>query len=216
MVRVVLLAAAAAAAYMAVTFVQVWQASRRDEARRAQAILVFGAAQYNGRPSPVLQARLDRAASLYQRGYADTVVVTGGRRPGDTTTEAAVSAQYLAGKGVPDSAVLREVAGRTSWQSLASSAVFLKRRGINRVILVSDGFHALRVKAMAHELGLTAYTSPSRTSPIKGWRKTRYLLRETAAVSAGRILGFRRVARVDQRVRGVGAANLTDAHSGVV
>ena len=214
--RLAVLLLVAVGGYVAVTFVQVWQASGRDDARRAQAIVVFGAAQYNGRPSPVLRARLDHAVTLYKRGFADTLVVTGGRQPGDTFTEASVSADYAVAQGVPDSAVLREVSGRTSWQSLAASAAFMKRRGITRVILVSDGFHALRVRAMARELGLTAYTSPSTASPIRGARKLRYVARETAAVAAGRVLGFRRVAGVDRRVRHVGSPNLTGAHSGVV
>jgi uncharacterized SAM-binding protein YcdF (DUF218 family) len=203
-VRVFGLALIALAAYVVVTFVQVWQVSRRDDARRAQAIVVFGAAQYNGTPSPVLRARLDHAIALFRQGYADVVVVTGGRVGNDPSgTEASVSAKYLAEHGVPDSAVLREVRGRTSWQSLASAAAFLKQRGIRRVILVSDGFHALRVRAMAKELGLTAYTSPSRASPIRGMRKLPYFVKETAAVSVGRVFGFRRVAGVDARVRHV-------------
>lgn len=216
--RAVALAVVGLGVYGAVTFLQVWQASRQDDARRAQAILVFGAAQYNGRPSPVLRARLDHAVELYERGFADTVVVTGGRRPGDTSgfTEASVSAEYLMKQGVPDAAVLREVSGRTSWESLAASAAFLKRRGITRVILVSDGFHALRVRAMAGELGLAASTSPSTASPIRGTRKVRYLFRETAAVAAGRVVGFRRLAGVDRRVRRSASANLSHAHSGVV
>lgn len=211
--RIVALLAVAGVAYLMVTFAQVWQASRRDEARRADAIVVFGAAQYNGRPSAVLRARLDHAARLYVRGYADTVVVTGGRRPGDTYTEARASAEYLVRRGVPDAAILREVSGRTSWQSLASSSAFMKRRGIRRVILVSDGFHALRVRAMADELGLTGFTSPSRGSPIRGFAKLPYFAKETVAVAAGRVLGFRRVSGIDQRVR---RATLTGAHSGVV
>src|SRR3954468_10806172 len=115
--------------YLAVTFIQVWIASRRDEARPAQAIVVLGAAQYNGRPSPVLRARLDHAAALFKKGLADVVVVTGGKQPGDTFTEASASADYLAGKGIPQEKVLREVEGRNSWQSLAASAAFLKRDG---------------------------------------------------------------------------------------
>jgi uncharacterized SAM-binding protein YcdF (DUF218 family) len=201
--RVVGVVLAAAVVYGGVTFVQVWRQSGRDEARPAQAILVFGAAQYNGRPSPVLRARLDHAVDLYKRGLARVVVVTGGKEPGDRVTEAAASADYLARAGVPDSAVLREVSGRTSWQSLAAASAFLKRRGITRVILVSDGFHALRVRAMARELGLRAYTSPTRTSPIRGVSAWPYFAKETVAVGVGRIVGFRRAAGIDQRVRGV-------------
>lgn len=190
-------------AYLSVTFVQVWQASRRDGAKEAQAIVVFGAAQYSGRPSPVLRARLDHAADLYMRGLAGTVVVTGGRLPSDTSgyTEARASAEYLVAKGIPDDDVLREVSGRSSWQSLASSSVFLKRRGITRVILVSDGFHLLRIREMADELGLSAVTSPAPGSPITGTAKVRHFVRETFAVAAGRVIGFRRVSGIDRLTR---------------
>lgn len=183
-------------AYLGVTFVQVFQASRRNEARRAQAIVVFGAAQYNGTPSPVLRARLDHAAKLYEQGYADRVVVTGGRLPDDRFSEAAASARYLKGKGVPETSILREVQGRTSWESLASTARFLKQRGLTDVVLVSDGFHSARVGAMASELGLEGHTSPTRTSPIRGTETLPYLGKETLAVAAGRVVGFRRVSSV--------------------
>ena len=190
----------AVALYVAVTFVQVFQASRRDGARTTQAIVVFGAAQYNGTPSPVLRARLDHAAKLYERGYAKRLVVTGGRHPDDRFTEAAVSARYLTGKGIPDSAILREVRGRTSWESLAAAARFLKRRDVNDVVLVSDGFHAARIAAMASELGLEAHTSPAPGSPIAGSEKLPYLGKETLAVAAGRVVGFRRVSNVSHNM----------------
>ncbi|HSH61130.1 MAG TPA: YdcF family protein [Acidimicrobiales bacterium] len=189
-----------AIAYLAITFVQVFQASRHDGAERAQAIVVFGAAQYNGTPSPVLRARLDHAAKLYQRGYADRLVVTGGRLPEDRFSEATASARYLRSKGVPDSSILREVEGRTSWQSLASAARFLKQRGVTDVVLVSDGFHSARIGAMASELGLKAHTSPTTTSPITGTETLPYLGKETLAVAAGRVLGFRRVSNAGQNV----------------
>src|SRR5687768_15824089 len=98
--------------YLAMTFLQVWLASRRDEARPAQAIIVLGAAQYNGVPSAVLRARLDHAAGLYRRQLSDVIVVTGGRQPGDRFTEAAAGADYLARLGVPQDKVLRENDGR--------------------------------------------------------------------------------------------------------
>lgn len=182
--------------YLGVTFVQVLLASRRNEATRAQAIVVFGAAQYNGTPSPVLQARLDHAAKLYEQGYADRVVVTGGRLPEDRFSEASASARYLSGRGVPDSSILREVQGRTSWESLASAARFLKQRGFTDVVLVSDGFHSARIGAMASELGLEGHTSPTTTSPIRGTETLPYLGKETLAVAAGRVVGFRRVSKV--------------------
>ncbi|HVM02460.1 MAG TPA: YdcF family protein [Acidimicrobiales bacterium] len=182
--------------YLAVTFVQVWGAAERDQARPVQAIVVLGAAQYDGRPSPVLRARLDHAADLYGRGLAERVVVTGGKRQGDRVTEATVSADYLARHGVPEPAILREVHGRSSWQQLAAAAGFLRQRGITRVLLVSDGFHAARIAAIADELGLEGFTSPAPGSPISGAEKLPYLGRETVAVAAGRLLGFRRVAGI--------------------
>ncbi len=187
--------------FLIITAVQVWSASRRDEARRVQAIVVFGAAQYDGRPSPVLKARLDHAIALYRRGYADSITVTGGRRPGDRYTEAQASALYLTSKGVPDGVVLREVAGRNSWESLAATAVFLKARGVTHVLLVSDRFHSLRIAAMAKELGLEGWTSPAANSPIAGVAQLPYLAKETVAVAAGRVIGFRRLMRVERGVR---------------
>lgn len=188
--------------YLAVTFIQVWQSAGRDQARPAQAIVVFGAAQYDGRPSPVLRARLDHALALYKRKLAPKVVVTGGRGNGDRYTEATVSAAYLRKRGVPDSAILREVTGRNSWQSLASAAKFLRQQKppITRVLLVSDGYHSARIAAIAKELGLEAHTSPARGSPSHGAGKLVHLGKETLAVAAGRIFGFRRVAGIDRRL----------------
>ncbi|HEV8628284.1 MAG TPA: YdcF family protein [Acidimicrobiia bacterium] len=185
--------------YFAVTFFQVWQTSRRDEARPAQAVIVLGAAQYDGRPSAVLRARLDHAADLYLRKIAPVVVVTGGKLEGDRFTESAASANYLHTKGVPDEAILREVQGRTSWQSLAASARFLKDRGIREVVLVSDPFHAARIKGIASELGFKAVTSPTRTSPIQGLSEFRHMVTETAQVGIARVIGFRRLVRIEQR-----------------
>ena len=192
---------AAGLVYGVVTFAQVWAASRREQARPVQAIVVLGAAQYNGRPSPVLQARLEHAYELWHQGRSDLIVVTGGRQPGDRFTEATASANYLLGRGVPDSQVLREVSGRNSWQSLASAATFLKARGRRRVLLVSDPFHDLRISLMAGELGLTPFVSPTRSSPITGASALGHMIRETAEVAIGRIIGFRRLVGVGQRVR---------------
>ncbi|MHB8670030.1 MAG: YdcF family protein [Acidimicrobiales bacterium] len=178
--------------YLGVTFFQVWSASRSDSARPAEAIVVFGAAQYNGRPSRVLAARLDHAIQLWRRGLAPLVVVTGGGQPGDRFTEATASADYLHEHGVPDSVILREVKGRSSWQSLAAAAAFLRLRQVHRVLLVSDPFHSFRITAMAAELGLDGRASPTHTSPIRGFAALKYLGRETVAVAVGRIIGYRR------------------------
>ena len=189
-------------AYLGVTLGQVWLASRRDQAKPADAIVVLGAAQFNGRPSAVLRARLDHAADLYARHLADVVFVTGGKQPGDTAvfTEASVAADYLAAHGVPQSAVLRENQGRNSWNSLAAAARILKDRGKRSVILVSDPFHSARIAAMASELGLKPLVSPTRTSPIAGFSSAKHMVKEALEVSLGRIVGFRRLMGIDDRV----------------
>jgi len=181
--------------YLSVTFVQVWMASRRDEARPSDAIIVLGAAEYDRRPSPVLAARLDHAIDLYRDGIAPVIVVTGGRVPGDRFTEAGVSADYLHKHAVPDTAILRETTGRTSWESLEAAARFLEKGDMRRVVLVSDPYHSARIKAIAHEVGLDAVTSPTRTSPIKGMSAFKRLLGETVRVAAGRLFGYARLDR---------------------
>lgn len=188
-------------AYLGVTFAQVWRAARSDEARPAQAIVVFGTAQYNGVPSPVLAARLDHAIDLYERRLAPVIVVTGGNQPGDEFTEATASANYLIRRGVPDEKVLREVSGTSSWQSLAAAANFLDDRAITDVLLVSDPFHSYRIQAMASELGLDGHASPTKSSPIRGMSEARYMARETVAVAVGRIVGFRRQASIEDVVK---------------
>jgi uncharacterized SAM-binding protein YcdF (DUF218 family) len=191
---------AAVVAYLAVTFVQVSMAAQRDQARPAQAIIVMGSAQYNGVPSPDLKARLDHALDLWQQKLAPILVVTGGRQTGDAYTEATAEANYLLGHGVPDSSILREVNGQDTWDSLAAAAAFLRQRGITRVLLVSDPFHDARMTAMASELGLHGFASPTRTSPIRGMNNLDHLLKETVEVALGRIIGFRRLMGVGHRV----------------
>lgn len=142
-----------------------WQA-RTDQAQPVDAIVVLGTAQFNGRPAPVLQSRLDHALDLYRAGYAPTIVVSGGRAPGDQYTEAEASQIYLMEQGVPPSAIVLENEGRDSWQSMRGVADLLLTRGDRRVLLVSDGFHLLRVKLMARDLGLDPYGSAARDSPI--------------------------------------------------
>lgn len=203
-VKLVAAALAAVALYVGVTFAQVWRAAHDDQAGPAEAIVVFGAAQFNGVPSPVLAARLDHAIELYRRRLAPVIVVTGGNQPGDQFTEATASANYLIQRGVPDDDVLREVSGTSSWQSLAAAASFLEDRSISEVLLVSDPFHSLRIRAMASELGLEGHPSPTTTSPIRGMSEARYMARETVAVALGRVVGFRRQASIEDVVRSRG------------
>ena len=152
--------------------VLVW--SSRDEARPAQAIVVLGAAQYAGKPSPVLRARLDHALDLWNRHLASLLILTGGTGSGDTTSEAAVGRNYAQKHGVPDSAILVENEGRTTSESMRAVAGMLEVRGLQSALLVSDPFHMLRLRILARRFGFTPYTSPTRTSPISPNREERW------------------------------------------
>lgn len=191
--------------YYVVTVVQVWRAARADDARPSDAIVVLGAAQYDGRPSPAFAARLDHARDLYEAGVAPLVVVTGGKQPGDRFTEASVGADYLIARGLPDEAILRETTSHSSWESLQASARFLFPRGVRRVVLVSDPFHSLRIRLTAEEIGFDAVTSPTRTSPIRGLDEWQRFLGEGLRVAVGRIFGFGRATRLQERQARVGA-----------
>jgi uncharacterized SAM-binding protein YcdF (DUF218 family) len=152
--------------------VLIW--SSRDEARPAQAIVVLGAAQYAGKPSPVLRARLDHALDLWNRHLASLLILTGGTGSGDTTSEAAVGRNYAKRHGVPDSAILVENEGRTTSESMRAVAGMLEVRGLQSALLVSDPFHMLRLRILARRFGFTPYTSPTRTSPISPNREERW------------------------------------------
>ncbi len=181
-----------AATYVVGTFVQVWQASERDAARPAEAIVVLGAAQYDGRPSPALQLRLDHALDLYEAGVAPVVVVTGGRQVGDRFTEATAGYNYLRSQGVPDEAIRKEVQGHTTYESLAAVARFLRTEDLSDVVLVSSPAHSKRLADVASDVGLQAAISPADGTPTP-----RALLKETVAVSVGRLVGYRRMDRLD-------------------
>jgi uncharacterized SAM-binding protein YcdF (DUF218 family) len=197
--RVLLALVVLLVAYVAITYVQVYRASTHDGARAADAIIVLGAAQYDGRPSPVLQARLDHALELYEAGLADHIVLTGGRQEGDRFTEATAGYNYLRERGVPDDALLKEVDGASTWESLRASARFLVSRDLTDVVLVTNDYHAYRVEAIAEEIGLDATVSPT-DSGLTGTQQIRQLVRETAAVSIGRIIGYDRLFRIDNAV----------------
>ncbi len=200
LLRLGLVAALVVVAYFGLTLVQVWRASRTDAARPAGAIVVLGAAQYSGKPSPVLQARLDHAVDLYERGLAPLVAVTGGRRPGDRATEASAAAGYLIGAGVPESSLRLESSGENSWQSLAATSRFLMAEGVEEVILVSSPYHALRTEHIAREVGLHGHASPARSGNAHGVTGVVQIGREAVAVGVGRVIGYRRLVNLDQRV----------------
>jgi uncharacterized SAM-binding protein YcdF (DUF218 family) len=173
--------------FLAVVF---WGA--RDMARPSDAIVVLGAAQYAGRPSPVLKARLDHALDLWKKGMAKRLVLTGGRGTGDTISEAAVGRRYAMRAGVADSAILLENEGRTTSESLTSVAEIMKEKKLERAILVSDPFHMLRLRILAKRIGVESVTSPTRTSPISANRleALAYILSESVKVPATIVLGF--------------------------
>lgn len=197
--RVASLAAALLIVYFGITFVQVWGASRGSGPDSAQAIVVLGAAQYDGEPSPVLKSRLDHAVELFEAGVAPIIVVTGGNRPGDRFTEASAGDRYLQQHGVPASALRLETQGASSWESLAAAARFLRDEGITDVVLVSSPYHALRTEQIAGEVGLDAEASPAAETAGIG-RRSYHLARETLAVGIGRLVGHRRLVDLDVRV----------------
>jgi uncharacterized SAM-binding protein YcdF (DUF218 family) len=169
-----------AAIVYTVALVMVLVTSQRDEREPADAIVVLGAAQYNGRPSPVLRARLDHALALYRDGVSPLVLVTGGVGRGDTTSEALVGRRYLVAHGVPADAVVVEGQGRSTRASMDAVAEWLRGRRLRRVVLVSDPFHMFRLRLEARRTALVAYTSPTESSPISNnpALELRYLLAE--------------------------------------
>jgi uncharacterized SAM-binding protein YcdF (DUF218 family) len=156
----------AAVSIYTVALVTVLVVSQQDQRRAVDAIVVLGAAQYNGRPSPVLRARLDHALRLYNEGYAPRIVVTGGVGRGDTTSEAIVGRHYLLARDVVPGDVVVQPQGRSTQASMTAVADWLEAEGLHSVLLVSDPFHMYRLRLEARRTNLEAYTSPTESSPI--------------------------------------------------
>jgi uncharacterized SAM-binding protein YcdF (DUF218 family) len=175
--------------YLAVSLVQVWLTSRQYDPHPAAAIMVMGAAQYNGVPSPDLAARLNEALLLYQKGYSHLIMVTGGKEKGDLHTEAGSGAAYLEGKGVPAADIL-QAGGNTTYENVADAAPQLVARHATTVLVATDPFHEDRSMAIASSFGLTPSPTPTKTSPITGWSTVPYFLKEAVGVGLGRIVGF--------------------------
>ena len=182
--------------YFGVTFAQVWMAAHRDSRPHADAIVVLGAAQYDGRPSPVLQARLQHGLDLYRAGVAPLVVVTGGRQPGDRFTEATSGYNWLRDRGVPDRAIRKEVQGRNTYESVAAVSRFLRADGMDDVVFVSNDFHAARLNAIADETGLKGHVSPAGRELYSGMNELRGLTKETFKLAVGRVIGYRRLSNL--------------------
>lgn len=156
----------AAMSIYTVALVTVLVVSQQDQRRAVDAIVVLGAAQYNGRPSPVLRARLDHALRLYNEGYAPRIVVTGGVGRGDTTSEAIVGRHYLLARDVVPGDVVVQPQGRSTQASMTAVAAWLEAESLHSVLLVSDPFHMFRLRLEARRTNLEAYTSPTESSPI--------------------------------------------------
>lgn len=175
-------------AYLGVTAVQVRQAAHRDDRRPADAIVVLGAAQYDGTPSPALRRRLDHALALHEDGLAPTIVLTGSKQPEDRFTEAYAGYRYLAERGVPDDELQVVDDGSSTWESLAAAWRVQRSEGAQSVLLVSDRYHNRRLEGVAGELGMDAAVSSTGGQPSIGqWAG------ETGRVAVGQLIGYRRL-----------------------
>lgn len=183
--------------YFVVTLAQVWSTGRSDGfaggVRTVDAAIVLGAAQYDGRPSPQLQARLDHAVRLWQRGAARLVIVTGGKQEGDRFTEAESGRDYLASAGVPVDAIVVEPRGTSTFESLQLVRDKSRELQVERVAIVSDPYHVLRASLVARELGFDAQPSATRTSVTRGGDAFARNVREAFGIMVGRIFGFRQL-----------------------
>lgn len=166
--RLIIVSGVAVAIVAGLATFRIWQQGDRDEQRPVDAIVVLGAAQYDGRPSPVFEARLDHAVGLWDSGIARSFVVTGGKLPGDRTTEAAVAREYAVDHDVPRDAIWGENEAHNTLDSLRSIAAEMKQRNLRSAVFVSDPTHMLRVLRIARDLGIEAYGSPTTTSPVQG------------------------------------------------
>jgi uncharacterized SAM-binding protein YcdF (DUF218 family) len=192
--RVLLVLLVLVLAYFAVTTTLVARWMGKDERPKVDAIVVLGAAQYDGRPSATYEARLEHAVELWRDQVAPLMVFTGGKEEGDRFTEGGSGARWAIQRGVPARAVLTEERSRTTYQNLAGAKQLLERRdpgaGRHRIVVVSDPFHMFRAVKQAADLGMDAYPSPTRTSPLSASRLklTELVVREDLAI-AGWLLG---------------------------
>jgi uncharacterized SAM-binding protein YcdF (DUF218 family) len=187
--RIVSLIVAAIILYFGITLLQVWLTSRQYDPHPAGAIMVMGAAEYNGTPTLDLQARLQEALILFHKGDANLIMVTGSREKGDLDTEAGASKTYLEQRGVPAADIL-EAGGTNSYDNVAEAAPQLIARHATSVLVTTDPFHEDRSMAISSSLGLMPSPTPTRTSPITGWSTVPYFMKEAVGVGLGRIVGF--------------------------
>ena len=174
--------------YFSYLYRQIRDSAVRDEAQPADAIVVLGAAQYNGRPSPVLKAHLDHAYDLYKQGLAHSIITTGSYGPDPNFSEAQVSTKYLVQRGVNVTDIVTEQGSGTTYDSIQAASGLLKAKGWKSTLVVSDGFHLYRVKQMFGDKGIIAYASPAPNSPIEVEASQRFWhsLREVVLFAAYR------------------------------
>ena len=198
--RVVGLLVSISLTYGCINVAQVWWVGRSDQARAVDAIVVLGVAQYDGRPSPQLQARLDHALALWQKGLSPLVITTGGNQPGDRFTEAETSANYLiegsVDVAVPTDSIVQENTGSTTRESLIEVSKIMQARGLHSVLIVTDPYHSLRSRLIAQDLDLVAYVSPTRTSPLRGASAVSRHVREALGVAVAHLIGFANLERL--------------------
>ncbi len=175
------------AAYLIFTARQIYAQSNLDESRPADVIIIMGAAEYRGKPSPVLRARLDHGLDLFRRGLAPRILTTGGAGGDPVFTEGEVGRTYLVRNGVPSEAILLEAEGESTMHSTAAAAEIMRRMNLKSCIVVSDGYHIYRVKKMLEFRGLNVYGSPRR-SEVKGkWREYWTYVRQAVGHTLWRI-----------------------------
>ncbi len=187
--RITLAAVLAVVLYVGGTFSSIRVVGKQTASTKADVIVVMGAAQYDGTPSPMLEARLAHALELYKSGYASRIAVTGGKQSGDRFTEAATSRRWLKDRGVPVENIFGEATGRSTWESLKNLAPILREQGIQRVIVSTSAWHVQRSALTMRELGFTVIASGAPSTTPDTYRE----LKETIGVSIGRIIGFERL-----------------------
>jgi uncharacterized SAM-binding protein YcdF (DUF218 family) len=174
--------------YTGVVYARIVRQSRTDEARPAAAIVVFGAAQYSGKPSPVFRARLDHGYDLFQRGLAPVIITTGGQGGDPKYTEGGVGHDYLLARGVPDHSLIAETQSDDTSESVGRVAAILKRNGMKDCVAVSDPYHLFRIRQMLEREGVTVYPSPRpQAKPLGFWARNAAVLREVVSYSAWKL-----------------------------
>lgn len=186
----ILVLAVVAFGYLCVLTVRIGRQSTRDEARSADVIIVMGAAEYRGHPSPVLKLRLDHAADLYQRRLAPYIMTTGGPGGDPSFTEGGVGRSYLIDRGIPPEAIIVEEEGESTAYSLSAASEILRRMGLHSCIIVSDGYHVFRVKRILQQEGFTVYGSPRAPGDTNVPKEWWQYFRQAIAYGLWRI-GFR-------------------------